>query len=157
MLPAWLQIILALGGSALIGLVITDIYKGIKSKSKKHLDIAKQQKQEEMREVLQQELAPVKSEITEIKEDVSLVKNGLQKDLYIDLVNIYKQYRKKGFATLDEKRDYDSLYQSYHSLGQNGIADGMHKYIMGMPEIKKKTIKCIHEDVEVSVFKTEGD
>lgn len=157
MLPAWLQIILALGGSSLIGLVISDIYRVIKSKSKKHIELVRKEKQEELRVVLKQELTPVKEEIKVIKEDVNLVKSGLQKDLYIDLAKIYKEYRKKGFATLEEKRDYDSLYQAYHSLGQNGIADGMHDYIMNMREFKAKRIDGIHKNVEVSVINTEGD
>ena len=157
MLPTWLQIILALGGSSLIGLVITDIYRLVKSKSKKHIDLAKKEKQEEMREVLKEELAPVKEEITEIKENVGLVKNGLQKDLYIDLVKIYKEHQKKGYATLEEKRDYDSLYQSYHALGKNGIADGMHDAVMNMPEFKTLKTKGIHGKVKVSVKTTEGD
>ena len=54
-MPIWLTIILALGGSSLIGLVVADIYKAIKSKSKKHLETIKKEKQEEMREVLKTE------------------------------------------------------------------------------------------------------
>lgn len=141
-MPIWLQIVLGLGGSALIGLVVADIYKMIKSKSKKHLEAVKKEKQDEMREVIQQELTPVKEELKDVKEDLSKVKEGLQKDLYVDLVNIYNEHKKKNFATLEEKRDYDALYKSYHNLGQNGIADGMHDYVIHMSEskpIKKKS------------------
>ena len=137
-MPVWLQILLALGGSSLIGLVVADIYRGIKSKSKKHQEAVKKEKQDEMREVIQDELKPVKAELREVKDDLTVVKDGLQKDLYVDLTNIYNAHRKKQFASLEEKRDYDALYRSYHNLGQNGVADGMHDYVMHMNELKPK-------------------
>ena len=152
-MPIWLTIILALGGSSLIGLVVADIYKAIKSKSKKHLEAIKKEKQEEMREVLKQELEPVKDELKDVKEDLGLVKDGLQKDLYIDLKNIYEKLQKKGFATIEEKRDYDALYLAYHRLGQNGVADGMHDKVMHMKEFKETSI---HRSVKVSE-KSEGE
>lgn len=140
-MPTWLTIILALGGSSVIGLVVTDIYRLIKSKSKKHLEASKREKQEEVREVFKEELKGV-------KEDLALVKDGLQKDLYIDLKTQYEQIKKKEFATLNEKRDYDSLYQSYHNLGKNGVADSMHETIMHMPEFKEISI---HKSKKVKV------
>ena len=73
---------------------------------------------------------------SELKEDIGLVKEGLQKDLYIDLVHIYDdlkaKFKKEGYITREEKRDFDALYWSYHKLGKNGIADGMHDEVMGM-------------------------
>ncbi len=73
---------------------------------------------------------------TELKEDIGLVKEGLQKDLYIDLVRIYDdlvaKFNRKGFITREEKRDFDALYWSYHKLGKNGVADGMHDEVMAM-------------------------
>ena len=147
-MPIWLTIILALGGSSLIGLVVADIYQAIKSKSKKHIEAIKKEKQEEMREVLEQELVPLKDDLRDISSDIVLVKDGLQKDLYNDLKAIYSQLQAKQFATLDEKRDYDALYKSYHNLGQNGVADGMHEIVMHMPEIKP--VKCIRKKAKVS-------
>ena len=139
-MPVWLQILLALGGSALIGLVVKDIYESIKTNSKKHQELVKKEKQNEMREVIQEENASIKDELKDVKEDLSLVKDGLQKDLYGDLVRIYSEYKDKKFATIEEKRDYDALYRSYHNLGQNGVADGMHKYVMEtLPDIKPVT------------------
>lgn len=74
----------------------------------------------------------------EVKEDIILLKDGLQKDLYIDLCNIYDQYKARlragGFISRGEKTEYDKIYWSYHKLGKNGIADGMHKAVMEMPE-----------------------
>ena len=72
----------------------------------------------------------------ELKEDIGLVKEGLQKDLYIDLVHIHDdlvaKFNREGFITREDKRDFDALYWSYHKLGKNGVADGMHDEIMAM-------------------------
>ena len=82
-----------------------------------------------------------------VKADLALVKKGLQNDLYIDLVHLHDEYVEKGYATRDNKRDYDNLYFNYHNLGKNGIADGMHEKVMHLPEekpakpvAKKKTV-----------------
>lgn len=77
----------------------------------------------------------------EVKEDIVLLKDGLQKDLYVDLCNIYDQYKARikagGFISRGEKTEYDKIYWSYHKLGKNGIADGMHEAVMSMPEEPK--------------------
>lgn len=79
----------------------------------------------------------LKEEIRTLGEDLGLVKKGLQNDLYIDLVHLHDDYVNRGYATRDDKRDYDNLYINYHNLGQNGIADGMHAKVMGLPEAPK--------------------
>lgn len=136
-MPVWLQILLALGGSSLIGLVVADIYKSIKHRSKKHIEQIKRDRQEEVREVIRDELEPVKEEVGCIKNDLGLVKNGLQKDLYVDLVHLYNEYKERGYCTVGEKRDYDSIYWSYHNLGKNGVADSMHDTVMQLDETPK--------------------
>ena len=138
-MPVWLQILLALGGSSLIGLVVADIYKSIKNRSKKHLEQIKRDRQEEFREVVHDELEPVKEEVGCIKSDLGLVKNGLQKDLYVDLVHLYNEYKERGYCTVGEKRDYDSIYWAYHNLGKNGVADSMHETVLQMDETPKPT------------------
>lgn len=76
-----------------------------------------------------------------LQQDIGLLKDGLQKDLYVDLCNIYDQYKKRvklyGYITRGEKTEYDKLYWSYHNLGKNGVADRMHDEVMNMPEEPK--------------------
>ena len=79
----------------------------------------------------------LKEEIKSLSDDLGLVKKGLQNDLYIDLVHLHDDYVARGYATRDNKRDYDTLYWNYHNLGKNGIADGMHTKVMGLPETPK--------------------
>ena len=72
------------------------------------------------------------------QEEISLLKDGLQKDLYVDLCNIYDQYKNRiksgDYISRGEKTEYDKIYWSYHNLGKNGVADRMHSEVMDMPE-----------------------
>lgn len=83
----------------------------------------------------------LKNVYTGLQEDVNLLKDGLQKDLYVDLCNIYDQYKTRikngGFISRGEKTEYDKIYWSYHNLGKNGVADKMHNEVMNMPEEPK--------------------
>lgn len=76
-----------------------------------------------------------------LQEDLGLLKDGLQKNLYVDLCNIYDQYKERiklyGYITRGEKTEYGKLYWSYHNLGKNGVADKMHEEVMNMPDEPK--------------------
>lgn len=156
-MPEWLTIAIAVFG--LIGTIfgilgfssyISERMKHKADKKNKQEDKAEEEAESMMHESYVAELkgiidsslttalAPITSDLNLMKSDVCLMKDGLQKDLYVDLVMIYKDLCKKGYATLEEKRDYNNLYLSYHRLGQNGIADGMHKHVMEMDEEPKK-------------------
>ena len=83
--------------------------------------------------------ADVCAETTAIKKDLVLVKDGLQKDLYLDLVYWHDLYVNKNHcASISEKRDYETLYNTYHILGKNGVADKMFKAVMELPEAAPK-------------------
>ncbi len=157
-MPVWLQIVIAIVGAigticGILG-ITTYISERQKHKAQKKNQsedeeaakkLAEQKKLEQMKhdayveelkQVIGEAVAPVINKLNAVEEDLCLVKGGLQKDLYVDLVHIYNDHMKKGFVTLSEKRDYDSLYWAYHKLGKNGVADGMHETIMNMPDSK---------------------
>lgn len=80
----------------------------------------------------------LKQKLDDVQDNLVLVKGGLQKGLYVNLVHIYKSFRRtlksRGYITIGEKKEYDSLYNTYHNLGKNGVADNMHDEVMHMPE-----------------------
>jgi hypothetical protein len=39
---------------------------------------------------------------------------------------------------MSEKREYEMLYNTYHSLGKNGVADKMFKAVMELSESTPK-------------------
>ena len=61
---------------------------------------------------------------------------GIQILLRMELEARYKKCANKGFSTLKEKADFESIYIVYHSLGKNGVMDLTHKQMMELPNRK---------------------
>ncbi len=149
-MPIWLQIVIAVFGlvSTIFGIFgisayITERAKHRASKKNQEEDEVEEMKREayvaELKNIIGEALIPINKKLDSIDNDLGLVKSGLQKDLYVDLVHIYNDYKDKGWASIGEKKDYDSLYWTYHNLGKNGVADNMHEFVMNLPETKPVT------------------
>ena len=76
----------------------------------------------------------VEKRYNNMDQNIELLKEGLQEDLYVDLVHIHDDYKLRGWCSRAEKQDYDKLYKRYHNLGQNGVADKYHNYVMNLPD-----------------------
>lgn len=135
--------------TTIVGFVI-NYYLKKRQKEHQELDqLRKTQMYDNFRDTIHQEVVSIKTEINvdmislqnqvqnevgRLEADLTLVKKGLQKDLYVDLCNIYHKLKHQKFATIQEKRDYHDLYVVYHNLGKNGVADSMYQEVMGMPD-----------------------
>ena len=121
MLPLWLTIVLACGGTTLINLIVTYMFtRATNSYEKKKRD------------------AEMVAEEIEKKNDV--LKRGVQALLRHELYELYDDYYKeKGYAPLDIKNDFEFIYLGYHNLGKNGVMDGIHERFMQLPEGPKDT------------------
>lgn len=139
--------------TTIVGLIIK---KKWDKKNKEHTDYKRLQEEKhehQVQETIHKEVSSLETKLTtnsnqlheEIKQKLDnmqdslvLVKGGLQKGLYVNLVHIYKSFKRtlksRGYITVGEKKDYDSLYWTYHNLGKNGVADNMHDEVMRMPE-----------------------
>lgn len=98
-----LTIFLACGGTCLFNLIITLLFNTLTKGAKQRL------------------------------KDSELLKKGLQALLRSNLYTIHEKCKKKGYATLAEKNDFENLYQSYHSLGKNGVMDGIREAFLELP------------------------
>lgn len=123
MLPIWLTVVLACGGTTLINLIVTLLFtKATNSYEKKKRD------------------AELVAEEIEKKNDV--LKRGVQALLRHELYELYDTYYKeKGYAPLDIKNDFEFIYLGYHNLGKNGVMDGIHERFMQLPEEEPKQEK----------------
>ena len=65
--------------------------------------------------------------------DETLLKKGVQALLRNGLLEIYDRVMKKGCISLIEKQNFDNMYQSYHSLGKNGVMDSIYEEVMKLP------------------------
>lgn len=62
-------------------------------------------------------------------------RDGLQAALMSQLYDKHDYYcYQKGFATSMEKTIYQKMYNSYHSLGSNGLMTTYYQEVMSLPE-----------------------
>ncbi len=83
---------------------------------------------------LKDEIKGVKNEIDTINNDLTSMKRTMQKDTRRSLRQDAAFYIKRGWATGQEKTEYDELYWCYHNLGKNGVVDSDHAKVMALPE-----------------------
>lgn len=112
-----MQYFLALGGATLITCLVTLIFNGITNyiKSKKN---------------------NVKGELNDIKLMIEILKKSMQSILRHELYEMYYKFMKKGFATSEEKQDFENLWNNYHNLGKNGVMDKYRDKVLSLPEKK---------------------
>jgi hypothetical protein len=66
-------------------------------------------------------------------EESELVKSALRALLRSELMRTHHQAVRDGYASTVEKEVMERTYQSYHSLGGNGIATNLHDEMMALP------------------------
>lgn len=137
-MPTWLTIILALGGSALISLVVKDFYCFIKAGSKKGKARIKQGKQDEMREVVKSELEPIDQKITKIEKNLSTNTDGTV-TLLRDRMKCSLNYcHKQGYASATDRANWHEMYNTYRELGGNHFREYVDEWKNEMDALPTK-------------------
>lgn len=75
-----------------------------------------------------------KKELAPISQDMDLMKRTMQKDVRRSLRQDGKMYCDRGYASQQEKTEFDELYWAYHNLGRNGVVDSLHDRVMQLPD-----------------------
>lgn len=70
--------------------------------------------------------------VREQSKEAAAIKHGLQAILRDRMLTLYNEARKSGHTTIEEKSNFDNLYNSYHALGLNGVMDEIHDEFMNM-------------------------
>ena len=132
-----------------VGKLVSDFLDEKKERRKENsIEAKKLQKEERMeavREVVKEELKPLHSEIECIGKDVKELqesdkaqKESLQSILRDRLYELNSVCFHKGFATLEERENFENMYQKYHNLGMNGVMDDIHKKFFKLPIEKEE-------------------
>lgn len=66
-------------------------------------------------------------------EEKKLFKSALRALLRSELMRTHHQAVREGYASTLDKEVMERTYQSYHSLGGNGIATNLHDEMMALP------------------------
>ena len=123
--------------TTIVGLIIKKKWEA-RDKERKELEDLREQKHqfeekkrcEDMKDSIHKEFEPVIS-------DIELMKKAMQKDIRRSLRQDASHYIRRGWASHQEKTEYDELYWCYHGLGKNGVVDNDHKLVMELPEAPK--------------------
>lgn len=133
--------------TVLVTLIITLLFNGFinlpKRKKKREEDEAAEQEalRNEILEAVNKSNDKIYDELRkqsqfdkETKEDLKLCKLGLQTVVKYDLKTLYEKSINKGYASIETKDELERMYQVYHSLGANGVMDGVRAKFMSLPE-----------------------
>lgn len=130
----WYQLLCLIGIPSICATLVVKMLTAIKMKisdnrlkEKEHEALVAKEKQETSARVEQKFL---------------LLEAAMQALLRRKLREIYFQCVKQGYASMEDKDDFELMYQRYHTLGVNGVMDNVRKQFFLLPserpEKKKK-------------------
>lgn len=128
-----IQLVLSFLSLPAIGLILTDFYKGWKSNTAKAKAARKKESQDVIREVISEEIKPLKEDIANLKETDELQRSGLQAVLRDRLYRLNKDCVGKGYTTQEDRDNFENMYDKYHTLGANGVMDVTHDKFFELP------------------------
>lgn len=102
---------------------------------------AKRIKQEEMREVIREEMAPLSERLAEVEKLLAIDCEGTQAGLRNDLLKTYYDCAARGYKTRYDAENFCDMYHAYTKLGGNSfIQNEVSKWFEEVPnkeEFKK--------------------
>lgn len=120
------SILSLLGFGTIFKILITEHHEKKLAQSAEAKALAKKEKQDEMREVVREEIAPIKKELQDLSESNILEREALQASLRDRLYSIYHDCAMKGFTTKEERENFENIYKSYHKIFENGVMLDTH-------------------------------
>lgn len=118
--------------TTLIGIIVTDIVTRVKLSSKKAKEAKEQKTKEMMKSVVKEEMTEIKGQVKEIQEDTRLMRKANQAALRNSLYELFNICSKKGYATYNERDNFENLYENYHKLGANGVMDDIREKFLDL-------------------------
>ena len=129
-----ITILTFLGFGALIKMWWSDRIEKKKRQTATYKELEKAQKQEEMREVISDEIKPIKEEIQDLKEADIVKKEAIQAVLRDRLYQLSRYCTsQKGYTSWDDRQNSENMYQKYHTLGENGVMDVVRDKFYELP------------------------
>lgn len=65
------------------------------------------------------------------------LEKGVQALLRAEMIRDYNHYRKKRYAPIYAKENFENCWKQYNALGVNGVMHGMHDEFMTLPTCRK--------------------
>lgn len=130
----WYQLLSLIGIPSICATIVVRMFTAIKVK------ISDNRLKEKEQEAL---VAKQQADYAErVEQKFKLLEAAMQSLLRRELREMYALCARQGFATMEDKDDFEMMYQRYHSLGSNGVMDNVRKQFFLLPcekpERKKK-------------------
>lgn len=68
---------------------------------------------------------------------IKALEAGVQALLRSQMISSYDKWTGRGFAPIWAKDNFQNCWKQYHSLGANGVMDGIHDEFMDLPTTKE--------------------
>lgn len=72
------------------------------------------------------------------KAEQDAIRNGIQALLRAEMIKSFNKYTDLGYAPIYAKENFENVYKNYHSLGLNGVMDGIRKQFMELPTERRE-------------------
>lgn len=155
-MPVWLQIVIGIVGllGTILGILGVSAYINERAKhratrvnleederERQLKELENQRKLANIREVFKEEVAPIKKELKEIRNQLEDNTKATVTELRCDMKDHRDRYLDRGFATVSEKAAFNDLYDDYKGLGGNhfkNYVDGWKHDVDVLPNEKQK-------------------
>ena len=123
-----------LGFGTLMKILIQERHEKRKADTAEAKAKIKRERQEEMREVVSEEIKSIKDEIARLHTTDEIQRQGIQAILRDRLYQLNRYCTtRKGYTTIDDRENFENMYQRYHSLGVNGVMDKTRAKFFELP------------------------
>lgn len=76
----------------------------------------------------------VLAKLKKASDDNKALRHGVQALLRHELYDLYGKYvQELKYAPVSVKEDFENMYAQYHTLGANGVMDGIHEEFKRLP------------------------
>lgn len=71
--------------------------------------------------------------VKDTAKETKAIAAGIQALLRAQLRKEYERCHKQGYATLNDRDDFENCWTQYHALGANGVMDDVRKKFFDLP------------------------
>lgn len=72
------------------------------------------------------------------KKETEALRLGMQALLRDRLIQSYKHSEQKGYIDIDDRENWNNMYNQYHNLGANGVMDNIRQKLLALPTSPNK-------------------
>ena len=87
--------------------------------------------------IITKRLNTAESKAEEAQKRSAAIALGIQALLRAQMIDYWNKYSEKGYAPIYAKDSFESCWVQYHTLGANGVMNGIHDKFMELPDSEK--------------------